>query len=131
MKTFDAFLKPKRKENLKFILSDAFTDENGKPIEWELRQLTAVEGIEIGKNAPENYTELMAVYVSHALVVPNLKDKDFLDALSKREGKTILKPLDALKCLVNDAELARLVNLYVQHNNLNVNFAEKVEEAKN
>lgn len=131
MKTFDAFLKPKRKENLKFVLSDVFTDEDGNPIEWEMRQLSATEGIEISKNAPENYTELMAVYVSNALVVPNLKDKDLLSALSAREGRTILKPVDALKCIVTDAELARLVSLYIQHNDLGTNFTEKVEEAKN
>ncbi len=131
MKTFDAFLKPKRRENLKFILSDAFIGENGKPIEWEMRQLSADEGLEISKNGPENYTELMTVYVSNALVVPNLKDKDFLSALSEREGRTILKPIDALKCIVNDAELAKLISLYIQHNDLGATFPEKVEEAKN
>lgn len=132
MKTFDSFLNPKPKENLRFTLSDRFTDENGNLLEWEMRSLTAAEGIELSRDSNGNMIEVMANYVANALVEPNLKSKDNLDALSKREGRTILNPMDALKCLVTDAELNRLIMLYNNHNAISADsFEKKIVEAKN
>ena len=132
MNDLNSFLYPKPKENLRFTLSDRFCDENGKPIEWEMRSLSAAEGIEQGRLGSDNMLEIMANTVALALVVPNLKDKDLLDGLSKREGHTILKPLDALKCLITDAELSKMVALYNSHNSISADsFEKKIVEAKN
>lgn len=132
MKSLTGFLNPKRKENLKFVLSDAFVDEDGKPLEWEMRQLSAKEGLEL-KNQIENadYMGIMTAYVAEALVYPDMHDKELLEALSERENKTILKASDALIAMTSDAELAELVKLYSQHNELTRSFSEKKEEAKN
>lgn len=131
MKSLNSFLNPKRKENLKFVLSDAFV-EDGNPIEWEMRQLSAAEGIELQNQLQgKSYMDIMTTYIAYALVYPNLKDKDLLDGLSKREGRTILKAVDALKALTTDAELASLISKYSDHNNLTMNFNDKVKEAKN
>lgn len=132
MKTFNGFLHPKRKENLKFVLSDAFVDEDGTPLEWEMRQLSAKEGMELTKNLTSTETsEIWAHYVANALVVPNLRDAEFLEDLSKREGRKILDPLDALYCLVTDGELAKLMELYNEHNSVYSGFQKAVQEAKN
>ncbi len=132
MKSLNGFLHPKRKENLKFILSDAFVDENGNPLEWEMRQLSAKEGMELAKGLTSVETsEIWAHYVANALVVPNLKDADLLKALSEREGRNILEPLEALYCLVTDGELAKLMELYNKHNSIDSGFQKMVQEAKN
>lgn len=133
MKNLNAFLNPKRKENFKFILSEAFVGEDGKPIEWEMRQLSAAESLEISKAFAhaESAGEIIAATIAQSLVVPNLRDKDLLDALSKREGRTILKPVDALKVLVSDPEYAKLASSYFAYNELGHSFGEQVEEAKN
>lgn len=131
MKSLNSFLNPKRKENLKFVLSDAFI-EDSKPIEWEMRQLSAQEGLELQNQiTSKSYTEVMAVYVAHSLVVPNLRDKELLDGLTQREGKPILKAADALKALVTDAELASLITKYTELNSLTSDFGAKVKEVKN
>lgn len=132
MKSLINFLNPKRKENLKFVLSDDFSDEDGKPLEWEMRQLSAREGLDL-KNQIENadYMGIMTAYVAEALVYPDLHDKELLDALSEREKRPILKASDALIALVSDAELAELVSRYSKHNELTRSFEEKKEEAKN
>lgn len=133
MKDLKSFLQPKRKENLKFVLSDAFVGEDGKPLEWEMRQLTAQEGIEYNRNLGDkpSYMDIMVGYVARALVYPDLRDAELLRELSKQHGKPILNPEEALKLLTNDNELARLIELYNQHNNLTESFAKKVDEAKN
>ena len=41
MNTLKNFLNPVRKENIKFVLSDAFVDDEGKPLQWEMRQISA------------------------------------------------------------------------------------------
>lgn len=43
MKNLEGFLNPKRKPNLRFVLSEDFTDEDGAPLVWEMRTLTARE----------------------------------------------------------------------------------------
>ncbi len=132
MQSLNSFLNPRRKENLKFILSSAFVDDNGKEIEWEMRQLSASEGIELQKQVTSNdYSEVMANYVANSLVYPNLKDKQLLEGLSKKEGRPVLKAVDALKLMVTDSELASLISKYIDYNDLTDSFEEKVEDVKN
>lgn len=47
--SFNAFFKEKAKkpQNIRKVVSDRFTDEKGKPIEWELRAITAKEDDDI------------------------------------------------------------------------------------
>ena len=132
MKSLDSFLNPKRKENARFMLSDAFISEDGKPIEWEMRQLSAKEGIEVQKQTnSKEYSEMMIAYVAHSIVYPNLKDKELLDGLTQKEGRPILKVTDALKAITTDAEMASLISRYISFNELTTNFNEKVTEVKN
>lgn len=131
MKNLASFLKPKRKPNLKFKLSDAFVDEKGNVIEWEMRQLSAEEGMKLSVSGESDYRKIMTQYVAESLVFPDLHDKELLDGLSEREGRKIFDPVEALKLLTTDAELAELIDRYVKHNSLITNFNREVEEAKN
>lgn len=127
MKNLDSFLNPKRKPNLRFRLP-SFEEE------FELRQLSAEEDAQLAKrsrDAGDEYTELMTRYVAESLVVPDVHDKELLDALSEREGKKILDPMQALKCLVNGPELSTLISVYLDYVNVTVSFPKKVEEIKN
>lgn len=128
MKSLNSFLNPKRKPNLKIKLSKAFVDEKGEPLEWEMKQLSAKEGLAIDG---ENYKEIMCGYVAEALVFPNLHDAELLAGLSKREGHTILSAKDALISIVTDSELAELITAYTKYNDLTTDFNELVDEAKN
>lgn len=130
-KSLIGFLNPVRKENLRVVVSGAFRDAEGNPLVWELRDLPAKEALEITRsyaNSPPG--ELVAAQMAQALVTPNLRDKDFLDALSKREGKTILKPLDALMALLTNSEYATLATAYMEYCSEGT-FAEMIENAKN
>lgn len=132
MNTLKNFLYPVRKQNMKFILSDAFVDDEGKPLEWEMRQIGAKEGVEIARET-EGMTpvESMAHYVAAALVVPNLKSKEMVDAFAEIHNGKIMNPTEILLELVTDGELGRLMDVYNQQNKTTKNFAKLVEEAKN
>lgn len=132
MKSLNSFLKPKRKENLKFVLSDAFVGDDGKLIEWEMRQLSGAESLELQSEIEgKSYQEAMAIMVANSLVYPNLKDAELLKGLSEQQGKPIMKAVDALKLITTDAELGTLIFKYSEYNALTTDFGEKVEEAKN
>lgn len=128
MKSLNSFLNPKRKPNLKIKLSSAFVDEKGNPVEWEMRQLSAKEGIDIDG---ENYKDIMCSYVAESLVFPDLHDAELLAGLSEREGNKVLSAKEALLLIVNDSELATLIAAYTKYNDLTSDFNELVDEAKN
>ncbi len=131
MKNLDAFLNPKRKENLKFILSAAFQDENGQPVEWELRELSAREMLEVqGFYEGRGMQETSLALAAESLVSPNIHDAELLAALSKREGRTILEPVEALKAMLSGSELSLLLYRYFEQQNPG-GFGEMVGEAKN
>ena len=127
MKSLNNFLNPKRKPNLKFKL-EAFDEE------FEMRQLTADEDLRVSRQVREkgeSSEEIMVRYVAESMVVPDLHNKELLDALSEREGRKILDPVQALKGIVNGPELSVLVSVYMDYANATVSFSKKVEEVKN
>ena len=112
---YNSLLAPKRKENLKFVLSNAFLDDAGNPLEWELRELTAAEGAELARENASNIRTLTTL-IARALVRPDLRNAEFLAALSKQRGRTFLDAAEALTAIVTDSELAKLILLYELHN---------------
>ncbi len=124
---YNSLLTPKRKENLKFVLSNAFLDDSGNPLEWELRQLTAAEGAELARENA-NSLRTLTTMVARSLVRPDLHNAEFLRALSQQRGRTFLDAAEALTALVTDSELAKLILLYELHNTVETQ-AQKPEEA--
>lgn len=132
MQSLKNFLNPKRKENIKFVLSDAFVDEQGNPLEWEMRQISAKEGIEVSEETADmGELDTMVTYIARALVVPNLKDRELVEAFARENNGKLLKPAEILKEIVTDGELCRLISIYNQHNKAGSDFGKLVEEAKN
>lgn len=131
MKNLEGFLNPKRKPNMRFVLSEDFVGEDGKPLVWEMRTLSARELCEVrsyyeGRGQEETTLAMMA----KSLVVPNVSDSELLKGLSQREGRTILDPCEALKSMLDAAQLGILLACYFKHQQVN-NFYELVDEAKN
>ena len=131
MKNLEAFLNPKKKPNMRFILSEDFVGEDSAPLVWEMRTLSARELCEVrsyyeGRGQEETTLALLA----KSLVTPNLSDAELLRGLSQKEGRTILDPAEALKALLDAAQLGVLLACYFKHQQVN-NFYELVDEAKN
>ena len=135
MKCLQNFLHPQRKPNIKFILSSAFADDEGKPLEWEMRELSAKEGAAILRELEDegkSYStqESMMRYIAEALVVPDLHDAELVAAVSEENNGKILKPHQILELILTDAEVVKLTNIYAQHSSPGT-FAEQIKEAKN
>ncbi|MBS5784087.1 MAG: hypothetical protein KID04_14590 [Clostridium sp.] len=127
-KTLMQFLHPERKPNAKFKLGP-FGDA-----EFEMRVLGADEMASISAEVQSKGLKgVEALYpaVAASLVTPNLRSADLLDALSEREGRKILSPVDALKAIFTGDEVAALIGIYNDHADVTINFEEKVKEAKN
>lgn len=132
MKNLKNFLHPKRRENRRFVLSDAFVDDDGQPLEWEMRQVSADEGVEIAKQTEGlTNTEVMAYYIAQSLVVPNLKDAELVKAMAEEHNGKIMKPHEILRALVTDGEFSKLIRIWNEHNQATVKFGDLVDEAKN
>ena len=122
-------------ENVKYIASDRFKDENGEVIEWELKVLDNKKVDELRNrfssrsyvNHKEefkfNSEDFMKVFVTEAIVFPNLTDKDLQDSYG------VFSPYELLQEILTVGELTRLTE-YI--NNLHDYKAEKkVVEIKN
>ena len=126
--SLDLFLNPNRKPHLKFKLA-SFGDA-----EFEMKILSAEEGAAASIKGQEDGLKGIAIFfptLAECLVTPPLHDAKFLSDLSKREGKTILSAIDALKALFTSDEISALIKVYDDYSNVTVDFMEKVEEVKN
>ena len=132
MNELERFLNPARGENLRFVLSEAFTGEDGRPLVWEMRQLSAAEGLELERQyAAKGETELLLAMTAASLVTPNLRDERLLSALSKKSGGAVLSPAQALKAMLTMPELIRLVKIYYRCGGLDETADSLIEKAKN
>ena len=92
-----------------------------------MRELSAAEGAELARENASSIRTLTTM-VAHSMVKPNLRNAEFLHALSQQRGRTFLDPAEALTALVTDSELAKLILLYELHNTVETQ-AQKPKEA--
>ena len=132
MNDFERFLNPERKPNIRFVLSEEFIGEDGKPLVWEMRQLSAAEGLEIERlNADRGDTEVLIAMAASSLVVPDLKDQKLLEALSEKAKTTVLSPSQAAKAMLTMAELFKLMKVYHSFCKMGESVEELIAKAKN
>lgn len=140
--SFEAFMKRNKikKPNTKFVATKSLVDENGKPLEWEIKALTTREAekireactIEIpvkgkpGMYRPKLNTDLYTTkMVAAAIVYPDLYNAELQNSYG------VATPEDLIKEMVdNPAEYMDMVN-FVQNYSGFETMQEKVDEAKN
>ena len=132
-----AFLKQNRKEveTVKFVASDRFVDENGNPIEWEIKPLKSKEAENIREQC-KTYTKGGGVKVDSAkfnrkvaakcTVYPNLNDAELQDSYGVMGAEDLI-----VEVLDNDGDYQRYTEKCMEVSGYNVSDAELVEEAKN
>lgn len=141
MSKFSAFMAQNvaKIENKKFVLSDRFKDENGKPIEWEIRALTAEESDDINRRCVVNVpvpghrgqfsrevdgVKLASLFICESVVYPDLNDAALQDSYG------VKTPVDLLKKMLYTHEENKLAEEVKSFSNL-PDLGELVEEAKN
>lgn len=126
MNDFYYLLNPERQENLTFVLTYAFSDDAGKPLEWELRQMNEAEQSRFARQGADSTALLQALAVT--IIRPKLDDEELLAALTMRSGKPVRTAAEALGALLTWDELRTLKSLFEQHNGLDMPFYKRVAE---
>ena len=142
MSDFSAFLAQNKvkSENIKFAVSKSFIGSDGKPIEWEIRAVTADEDEAIRRAATKKtkvpgrsnqYTSEMdantylAKLTATSVVYPDLKNAELQNSY-KVMGEEAL-----LKAMLTGGEFVTLSSKVAEINGFDVDINEAVEEAKN
>lgn len=143
MSKFSKFMKANKsvKANELHAVTKTLCDENGKPLEWEFRHITAKENDAIRDECtreiprpgkPGAYRQKLDVskylrkLVAASVVSPDLYDTELQDSYD------VKTPEDLLYAMVDDPGEYSELAAYVQKlNGFDVSFEDKVEEAKN
>lgn len=129
------------KANEKYAPTASLLDENGKPLEWEFRQITSKENdalreactVEVQVTGKPNLfrpktdtAKYIAKMIVAATVVPDLYDKELQDSYG------VMTPEDLVYAMVDNAgEYQDFVIWMQNYQGFTKSFDEKVDEAKN
>ena len=143
MSKFARFMKENKvvKQNEKYAPTTSLTDENGKPMEWEFKPVSAKENellreactIDVQVTGKPNLfrpklktSEYLAKMIVASTVFPDLYDAQLQDSYG------VKTPEDLLFAMVDSAgEYQELTAWMQKYQGFTKGFEEKVEEAKN
>mgnify|MGYP002802619721 FL=1 len=140
MENLQGFLHPIQEQNKKIVVSKRFLDETGKPIEWEVRVLTAEEECAIRKSCMVNvpivgkkgqyqreldtniYTNKIAAACT---VYPNLSNAELQNAYG------VMGEENLLRRMLTSGEYISYLEKIQDINGFNETLEDLVQEAKN
>lgn len=137
MATLNGFLNPKKIETVKIAISDRFCDDNGKPLEWELRAIDGDEMTQIQNECMtvkqignQTKTEIdnskfQSLMLAKSVINPNPNAADLQDAYGVKE------PSKVFGKMLTGAEYLSLYTKVAEINGLTKDITKLVEEAKN
>jgi len=143
MSNMKHFLKAnkKTKENVFYAASENFLDDNGKPLQWEIKPLSTEDNerikdecttiIETSDRGFRSYPKvnvrlLQAKQIVASVVFPDLFNAELQDSYGVKE------PEDLLFAMLDEAGEYQNLTVFVQkYNKLNVGLDEKIKDAKN
>ena len=143
MSNLKLFLKQNKiqKKNTFYPATKSLTDENGNPLEWEIRAVSTNDTEKIRESCtievpvtgkpgvfrPKVNSSLFASKLTAAAIVyPDLNDKELQDSYG------VMTPEDLIKEMVDDpTEYNNLISFVQSYNGFDETLQEKVDEAKN
>lgn len=143
MGNLSLFLKKNKKikTNAQYPATKSLCDENGKPLEWEIRALTTKESEDIrtkcttevpvtgkpGMFRPKVNSEMyIAKLITACVVFPDLYNAELQDSYDVKTPEDLLKEM-----VDNPAEYNAFADFIQSFTGLDKTLADKVEEAKN
>lgn len=127
-------------ENIKYIVSKRFVDEDGKPIPWEIQCITSDEDEALRKACTKrvpvpgkrnqftmdtDYNLYLGKLAARCTVFPNLDDAELQNSYGVMGSDALLKRM------LTSGEYAEFLTKIQEVNGFDVAFDEKVDEAKN
>ena len=142
MSKFSRFLKENKavRENVKYVPTKSFTDENGNPIEWTIKHLTTKEAEAmrdkytkdvpiLGK--PNQFKQQLDVakynasLIAKSVVEPNLNDAELQDSYGVKTPEALI-----VEMIDNPGEYSQFL-VFVTELNGFTDINDDVEKAKN
>lgn len=139
--TFERFMKQNKvvKENVKYVATKSLTDEDGVPLEWEIRPVSTKENDKLRDSCTTEVlakgkmfrpkldaNKYTAKLICASVVEPNLNNKDLQDSYGVMNAEDLLKEM-----VSEPGEYAEFSNFVTEFNGFNVNLDETVDAAKN
>lgn len=135
--SLNAFLNPIKPENKKIVVSNRFV-ENGKPVEWEIRAITADEDDAIRKTCMtktkgkqpvqgkdfDNFL-YVAKLAAASVVYPDLQNVELQNAYNAMGSE------DLIRKMLTFAEYNKLTDFIVEYSGMDKTENELLDEAKN
>lgn len=127
-------------ENVKYVVSKRFLDENGQPIPWEIRCITSTEDEALRKACtkrvpvpgkrnqftPEtDYNLYLGKLAAKCTAYPNLDDAELQNSYGVMGADALLKTM------LTPGEYADYLTKVQEVNGFEVTFEDAVDEAKN
>ena len=130
MSKFAKFMKANKvtKANEKYAPTASLLDENGKPLEWEFRQITSKENDALREacTVEVQVTGKPNLFRPKTDTAPDLYDKELQDSYG------VMTPEDLVYAMVDNAgEYQDFVIWMQNYQGFTKSFDEKVDEAKN
>ena len=143
MSKFAKFMKANKtvKENGFYAATKSLCDENGKPLEWELRHITTKDNERIREDCSKeipvpgkpnlyrvktNISLYVQKMITASVVMPDLYDKELQDSYG------VVTPEELLLAMVDDpGEYNDLAAFVQKFQGFNTSFEDKIDEAKN
>ncbi|MBS4959613.1 MAG: phage portal protein [Clostridiales bacterium] len=128
MSVLHGFLYPKREEKREFYLSGRFQGENGEPLLWEIRPISAEEDLGLRQSVETgsgmDYRRYLLKLAAFSTVTPDLKSEELQDAYSAYGEEELLSRM------LLPGELARLIEQVEDINGFTEPMEELVDQAK-
>ena len=142
MSAFERFIKKNQtvKENTFYPATKSLTDEDGKPLQWEIRALTAREADAIREKCmvdipvpgkPGQYKQKMSnrylpSLVCASVVCPDLHNAELQDSYGVHSPEDLL-----LEMVKSPGEYYDFIQFVQTYSGFDANINEEIEEAKN
>lgn len=143
MSNLSRFLKQNKiiKENTTFVATKSLVDENGKPLEWEIKPISTKENdairdecmIEVpipGKmnvyRQKLNTSKYIGKMICASVVVPDLYNEELQDSYGVKTPDDLLKEM-----IDNPGEYQDFAAFIQEFNGFDTSLEDKVDEAKN
>lgn len=132
MSNLSLFLKKNKKvrENVKYAATKSLCDENGKPLEWEVKPLNSREYDQLMADCSDDKGKMDWVMfreqlITACVVEPNLNSSELQDSYG------VMSAEDLLRAMVDDPLEFSAFYKFVDNMSSSGNIDEKIEQAKN
>ena len=138
--SLSAFLNPIKEENIDYIASKRFVDENGEAVKWVIKSITSEEDEAIRKSCTKkvqvpgkkgqftmetDYESYMGKLAANCTVYPNLNDAEL------QNGYNTMGSDKLLKAMLKPGEYALYLRKVQEVNGYDEPLEDLVDEAKN